>query len=572
MASRRSLAPVLLLGAGAGEAACGILYIASYLRRGGVEAYVRVFDWDVTEDDMMASLQPLLGRVRPRVVGLSLKWFHHVYRAIQLARIIRAIDPTIRIVIGGNTAAHWRQELSALDCFDDIILGDGELPLLALCQGHPAPPNTISRGASGTPKRMPLGYVQSATNSDDVYYSHFPELFLSERDRNAFSGWIAPGKGCKENCLYCAGARKNQREDFGRLNPFVRPEGPVRRDHAEIAPHTWQIRYDFPGSTAEYLNATWAGVDLSKHLCTYFLWGLPTVEMIEALSNTFAKVYVVLDIGCFSQLQRQTLMGKGVLKPCPTDAELFGFIERARKNRNVELEVSGIAGLPFASTETLREEVKFAETVIAMDCVGGYQRLEAQPGALVTDRPERYEMETEAKSFSEFLSYFEKLEPGDNSVPMIRFKDRALEAEVQRTSEQVSEMAWAHRTKRRKVPTKPSSPLRNTTASTRRYSMGEWFGSHHVPAKIANEPLTVVRSAYGAYLNLTTSVGPRKFADPTLMQGEPARILLEALATFEKPMAVSQGASQLAAKARIDADTAREAIEFLAEGMFLQSA
>src|SRR6185312_38533 len=139
MASPRSLAPVLLLGAGAGEAACGILYIASYLRRGGVESYVRVFDWDVTEEEMQVSLEALLGRVRPKVVGLSLKWFHHVYRAIQIARIIRSIDPEVRIAIGGNTAAHWWKDLSTFDCFDDIILGDGELPLLALCQGHPAP-------------------------------------------------------------------------------------------------------------------------------------------------------------------------------------------------------------------------------------------------------------------------------------------------------------------------------------------------------------------------------------------------------------------------------------------------
>ncbi|MBS2028538.1 MAG: cobalamin-dependent protein [Deltaproteobacteria bacterium] len=569
MASRRSLSPVLLLGAGAGEAACGILYIASYLRRGGVEAYVRVFDWDVTEDEMRTSLEALLGRVRPKVIGLSLKWFHHVYRAIQLARIIRDIDPEIRIAVGGNTAAHWWRELSALDCFDDIILGDGELPLLALCQGHPAPPNCISRKSGVKPERVPLEYVQSATNSDDVYYSHFSELFLSERDRNAFSGWIAPGKGCKENCLYCAGARKNQREDFGRLNPFVRPEGPVRRDHAEIAPHTWQIRYDFPGSTAEYLEATWAGVDLSKHLCTYFLWGLPTIEMIDALSSHFEKVYVVLDIGCFSELQRQALMSKGVLKPCPTNAELFNFIELSRKNRNVELEVSGIAGLPLASKETLREELKFAETVIAMDCVGGYQRLEAQPGALVTDRPERYDMQTEARSFSEFLSYFEQLEPGDNSVPMIRFKDRALEAEVQRTAEQVSELAWAHRTKRREVPMKATTRLR-TAASSRQFTMSDWFGSHGVPARVAKEPMTVVRSTYGAYLNLTTAVSPRKFADPSLRHGEEARILQAALLTFDQPIPVPQGVTRLASSARIDAQTAREAIQFLAEGLFLQ--
>jgi hypothetical protein len=35
--------PVLLLGGGRGEATCGILYLAGFLRRNGVEAAVRLW-------------------------------------------------------------------------------------------------------------------------------------------------------------------------------------------------------------------------------------------------------------------------------------------------------------------------------------------------------------------------------------------------------------------------------------------------------------------------------------------------------------------------------------------------
>jgi hypothetical protein len=119
---------------------------------------------------------------------------------------------------------------------------------------------------------------------------------------------------------------------------------------------------------------------------------------------------------------------------------------------------------------------------------------------------------------------------------------------------------------------KAKTRLRATAPSTRRFTFGEWFGSHHVPAKVAPEPLTVVRSVYGAGLNLATTVSPRRFADPTLMQGEPARIVLAALSTFEQAMPVGQGVTDLAARARIDPHTAREAIDFLAEGLFLQPA
>ena len=40
-------------------------------------------------------------------------------------------------------------------------------------------------------------------------------------------------------------------------------------------------------------------------------------------------------------------------------------------------------------------------------------------------------------------------EPGDVSVPMIRFRDAELEAAVQRTSDRVDALAWKHRDARR---------------------------------------------------------------------------------------------------------------------------
>ncbi len=191
--------------------------------------------------------------------------------------------------MGGNTASYWWRELRAFDCIDHIVLGDGELPLLALCQGDPSPPNCVTRAPDGTPRRLPLAYVQGAANSEDVYYSHFDDIFLSQQDRHAFSGWVAPGKGCGENCLYCGGARGNQKAAFGRAKPFLRSEESVRRDHQEIAPRTWQLRYDFSGSSAEFLQSTWAGVDLSRHSCTYFLWGVARMELIDALAQTFEQ-------------------------------------------------------------------------------------------------------------------------------------------------------------------------------------------------------------------------------------------------------------------------------------------
>nr|QKW93869.1 Mg-protoporphyrin IX monomethyl ester oxidative cyclase [Vitiosangium cumulatum] len=572
MHGRRVLSPVLLLGAGTGEATCGILYLAGYLRRGGIEAFVRLYDGDESEDEVMRSLEALVARVRPRLVGISLKWFHHVHRALLLARMLREIDPDIRIVVGGNTASYWWRELHAFDCIDHIVLGDGERPLLALCQGDPSPPNCVTRKPDGTPTRLPLEYVQGATNSDDVYYSHFDDIFLSHQDRHAFSGWVAPGKGCGENCLYCGGARGNQKAAFGRAKPFLRAEESVRRDHQEIAHRTWQFRYDFSGSSAEFLQSTWAGVDLSRHSCMYFLWGVPRMELIDALAQAFEHVHMVLDIGCFSQQQRHEQMRRGLLKPCASDPQLLETIEHCRRHENLDIEVSGIAGLPFASAATLEEEVRLVKRVISLDCLVGYQRLEAQPGALATEHPARFDMVSEARTFSEFLEYFEQREPGDVSVPMLRFRDAALEKAVQRTSEHVESLARKHEEAKHRVEINGRTRLLNTAPSTLRFKLGDWLGHHRVPAKVAQEQVTVVRSVNGTGLACAPSVIPRRFTEPTLDQGEDGRILLTTLATFERPTTVASAVAQLGAKEKLDPHSAREVIEHLVSGRFLQPA
>ncbi|WP_309890418.1 cobalamin-dependent protein [Archangium sp.] len=570
MHGRHVLSPVLLIGAGTGEATCGILYLASYLRRGGIEAFVRLYDGDETEEEVFRSLEALVARVRPRLVGISLKWFHHVHRALLLARTLRAIDPDIRIVVGGNTASYWWRELHAFDCIDHIVLGDGERPLLALCQGEPSPPNCVTQRPDGTPNRLPLEYVQGAANSEDIYYSHFEDIFLSHQDRHAFSGWVAPGKGCGENCLYCGGARGNQKAAFGRAKPFLRSEESVRRDHQEIAHRTWQFRYDFSGSSAEFLQGTWAGVDLSRHSCMYFLWGVARRELIDALAQTFEHVHMVLDIGCFSEQQRHEQMRRGLLKQCASDQQLLDIIEHCRRYKNLDVEVSGIAGLPFASAATLKEEVRLVERVISLDCLVGYQRLEAQPGALATEHPARFDMVSEARTFAEFLEYFEQREPGDVSVPMLRFRDAALEEAVQRTSEHVDALASDHEEAKHRIPINGRTRLKNTAPSTLRFKLGEWLGPHRVPAKVAQEQVTVVRSVNGTGMACAPSVNPRKFTDPTLDQGEDGKILLTTLGVFERPTTVASAVAQLGAKAKLDPGSAHEVIEHLVNGRFLQ--
>jgi hypothetical protein len=314
-------------------------------------------------------------------------------------------------------------------------------------------------------------------------------------------------------------------------------------------------------------------VDLKRHATTYFLWGVPPKELVATLSKAFGRVFMVLDIGCFSQTQRKELLGRGLLKPCPTDPELMDVIADCRRYANVELEVSGIAGLPFASFETLAEERRLVKRVLSLGCVVGTQRLECQAGALVTEHPGRFGMRSEARTFSEFLDAFSRRPlSGDGTVPMVRFLDEALEAAVEDTCLELQHEAQAHHDAAKAVTLTGRTRLQDTSAARKEVALGDWLGRYRVPARFAKEPVTVVRSVDGVGLSLVPGVEPRRFTHAALQQGDEAAALLAGLAAFQRPTTVDAAVGQLQAKVGLDADSASDLVEHLALGRFLTPA
>ncbi|MBL8947427.1 MAG: radical SAM protein [Myxococcales bacterium] len=81
--------------------------------------------------------EALLDTHRPDVVGLTVPFPGNVYGGLRMARTIRRISPTTRIVMGGGYVNTELRELSdprVFDYVDFITLDDGERPLLALLE------------------------------------------------------------------------------------------------------------------------------------------------------------------------------------------------------------------------------------------------------------------------------------------------------------------------------------------------------------------------------------------------------------------------------------------------------
>lgn len=414
--------PVLLIGAGSGLATSGLLYLGSYLRQRGVEAYVRPLDTAPNLVELERRTHALLSRTRPAIVGISLKWFLHLHRGLSLAKFVKEFDPAIRVVLGGDTASHYYRELLEFECVDFVVRGDGEAPLLAIVEGRAHPNVWERRRAQSALVGLPGLYAQSRT-ADDSSLAELDSVFLCDADRYFVPPFVVGGKGCSQACLYCGGARSAQAENFGRKKSFMRPLERVRADIAMLLPRAYTLVYDFSdhplSDPVSELEQLWQGVDLSKSGILYYAWRVPPRDFVALLAERHESVTLGLDFGCFSQRQRRALIAAHQLKPLPEDAEFLRVIEDAARFPNVRVRVSGVCGLPSFEDEDIAHETRLIQALLDYPHVEDvlFDRAHAQPGAPILDELERYALSSPVRDFRSFLAWSREHAPNGEYVP-----------------------------------------------------------------------------------------------------------------------------------------------------------
>ena len=431
--------PVLLLGDTTGAATTGLLYLASYLRRHGVKAYCHWTSNCREYASFKNELIRLLADLKPRIVGVSMKWFSHIARSLEICKIVKEYDPAIKVVVGGNTATDYNREVIQYEWIDYIVLGDGEVPLLEICRNAPTIPNCIIK-QNGAAVETAISYIQNEQNTGDIYLSHLDEIFTTpDNPLRAPEFFIYTGKGCSANCIYCAGCAVQQKKTFGRGKPFMRGVEEVRRDLMEAKAYTGRFMFDFdlPNyDSLDYYQKIWEGIDLAEHFCLFYFWKLPSPEFLTLVSRTFKHATLSIDLCSLSERHRLQLASLKLVKPQPTNAEILALLDECGKYPNVEVRVSTIGGLPYSAPEDvaiinglIKQIMDKYPFVVRID----WERLHAQPGAPLVTEGEKYGMYSEAVDFQDFLhfselslkeEYYPELE--NLYYPAIFFKDARL--------------------------------------------------------------------------------------------------------------------------------------------------
>ncbi|MEN2774632.1 radical SAM protein [Acetivibrio clariflavus] len=191
----------------------GMLTIMAYLKQFGVEGEVihipRALSTGYTLDNVFERIK----EANPKLIAISLNWLHFSEGALQLASMLREMLPNTTIVIGGQHATLFAEEI--LECssdIDGITVGESERTFYYLIK-------ELKRGNRKIPKGIPGVMINDPI---DGIVGSVPEIiedldtlpFYTYRDVWPYADEVCAAldtvRGeCLRKCSYCIESKTN---------------------------------------------------------------------------------------------------------------------------------------------------------------------------------------------------------------------------------------------------------------------------------------------------------------------------------------------------------------------------
>jgi radical SAM superfamily enzyme YgiQ (UPF0313 family) len=379
-----------------------LLWLASYLKRNGFNTKVFYLDSKFKE-----TIARAISYYQPKYIAVSCKWYTNLYGAILVASEIRKIDKSIRIITGGNTATYFDRELLLNSDFDIVIRGDAELSLLNIMKNKP--PINCTLTENGRIKRYKLQYTQRQQEVKDYTLVEPGEILESPKDILGKENFVWTGRGCTQNCFYCAGSSTIHKKMFQREKLIYRQIKNVLADIAILSKYSKSLIFDFaclPRADAYYLQL-FKCLPQKKLSMTFFHWSLPSRNLVDQISKTFKSAVIFLDTSTLCEELREALSQRNLLKPFFSNKKLEDFVFYCNKKKNIELVLTNIAGLPGERGHHVRKHINFSQYLIQKYPLIQdihYLPLSIEPGSLLQKHYKRFNMYCSRNNFMDFLN------------------------------------------------------------------------------------------------------------------------------------------------------------------------
>ena len=407
--------------------AMGIFSLADTLERNGIRAEIVHLgvekrlkpDFNILDD---------LAANGARIVALSAHWFFQLPDSLELARQVKAALPDAIVVVGGFTASFFAKELVEKHKFLDVVVrGDGELPLLRLCEAQlggnvgalSSIPNLVFRDSDGRVKATPFEHTVgkeefAAYNFSNLKLLRHHKEYLSltfqptKRFKDRLStgaGGIFPlqtGRGCPFNCTYCGGSLEAQRRIFRRERPLFRPVDGVLvsiREVMEYGCKSFYICFD-PERSGAYYRELFKRIRREKLelRMAFGCWNLPSKEFLDEFKDTFIDGSFEISPETGNQALRDANKGATSF----TNQELrecLAYIEK--KDLICQLYFGYF--LSGDTLETVMETQRYARSLESDHCESFYLAFSTDPASRFYLSPKEHDIDIDVHSLEDYL-------------------------------------------------------------------------------------------------------------------------------------------------------------------------
>jgi hypothetical protein len=409
-------------------AAVGLLGMADYLQRHG-------FATQVVNLAIEQAVAPAFDPVEyaagsgARIVGISAHWFFQLPDSLELARELKRRLPEVVVVMGGFAASAFAHDLIRDHPQVDVVVrGDGEVPLLALCQtlrgsgerGWGSVPNLVFRGPTGAIEETPFTHVMDERLFGELRFMnlsllkdydackalYYPTRAFKDRFEFDTRGGVclAPTRGCTYECPLCGGCATAQRTLFGRRSVAFQPIEGVLADLRLALQHGYSNFYlcSDPDPNGPYYFDLFRRIR-EEQLDVGFLfeaWSLPSRPFVDAFAQTFPRGMLILSPDSADEGVRARVKGPLTYSNAQL-AEMTAYIA----GRGLACQLFFGFFLPGDTTESVMKTRRFVHDREDEGCETVYLAFSTDPCTPVSLDPERFGMVVEVHDLRDYLEF-----------------------------------------------------------------------------------------------------------------------------------------------------------------------
>jgi len=323
----------------------GLVALADYVEQHGYSTKILNIPMEIHFNKNFR-LSRYLKSVDVKICAIDLHWILNAFGAIQTAKIVKNVNPDVKIIIGGFSATHFHEDVIKYPSIDVIVRGEGEVPLLQLVnhflKGAPRMreiPN-ITYKQNGSIYQTPMNYI-----AENLDFLKFSNMELMENWKNYIkmipSVSIMMGRSCPFNCGYCGGGKDAYYQLHKRKHLILRDPKHIVEDIVHLKNLYPKLKFIdlthgyYPSIHQFWMNLLQLIKNENLDLGAIFeVWGLPAKEsFLRKAVKTFnvKRSFLNFSVHSYSERVRKHFVKLGDPKFNFLNADVYDLIKKCGK-------------------------------------------------------------------------------------------------------------------------------------------------------------------------------------------------------------------------------------------------